>query len=151
MPSNALKWGKTVTKANGGTTKLVFETVNGLVTFGDRNQLKYVIGSAGTGKQAHHFIPWGKQSENIVQQAAKDPRAFHMNESFNGIPLDIAVHNGSHPLYDARVQARMQELTNTYGANITPAQAYDGLVDIISDIRTAIGNNLTTNINNLIF
>lgn len=151
VPAGALKWGKIVAKVGGGHTKLIFDTIDGVIHFGNRSQLRKVLGLAvGDARQAHHIIPWGKQIENIVQQAAKDPRAFHMNEAINGIPLENTVHFGSHPNYDNRVLQRFELLNDTF-QNITPEQAYDGLIDIIHDIKTAIINNPNTHIDDLIF
>lgn len=74
-----------------------------------------------------------------------------MNEVLNGIPLNTAIHSVSHSAYDQRVLTRLNQIKNLYGPNMTPQQAYNGLSDLISDIRTAIINNPNTHINQLIF
>ncbi len=139
----------------GTKVKLVWKIgVDGFVNFGSTgSKLRKVLGMAPyaqDARQAHHIIPWAKQTENVVQQAAKDPRAFHMNEALNGIPLDNSVHLGSHTDYDNKILQKLIDLNNAY-PNITPEQAYDGLTNIINNIRTAIKNNPTTHVNNLVF
>ncbi|WP_284651127.1 AHH domain-containing protein [Flavobacterium terrisoli] len=135
-----------------GTTKLIWKVAaNGVLQFGNRGQLRKVLNLVvGDGLQAHHIIPWNKQSKSIVQRAAKSENAFHMNEALNGIPLSTAVHNGSHAHYDNLIQERFDLFNETF-PNATPDQCYDFVVDLIQDIRTAIQNNPTTPINELIF
>lgn len=130
--------------------KLVWKNVDGVIKFGDRGQLRKVLGmgtSAVDARQAHHIIPWAKQSHPAVQKAAKSSNAFHMNEALNGIPLNNAVHNGSHANYDNLVQIRL----NAIPANATPNQAYEEILDIINDIKNAIQNNPGVPINQLNF
>ncbi|TGD58259.1 AHH domain-containing protein [Flavobacterium humi] len=151
---SALKVSSTVPTVYAVATKvkLTWKIKNGFLTFGQREQLRKVLGMAASSvdpRQAHHLIPWAKQTNEVVQKAAK--YGFHMNEALNGIPLSNAVHNGSHAVYDQRVVDRLMEIRNQYGANMTPQQAYNGLSNLIHDIRTAILNNPNTPINQLIF
>ena len=74
-----------------------------------------------------------------------------MNEALNGIPLDNSVHLGSHGNYDIKIQQKLTDLINEHGSDITPGQAYDGLMDIINGVRTAIQNNPATHVNDLVF
>ena len=130
--------------------KLVWKNVDGVIKFGDRGQLRKVLGmgtSAVDARQAHHIIPWAKQSHPAVQKAAKSSNAFHMNEALNGIPLNTAVHSGSHSNYDNLVQGYLDAIPNT----ATPDQAYNAINTLINNIRTAIQNNPTTPINQLSF
>ncbi|BFM43856.1 hypothetical protein CFS9_24970 [Flavobacterium sp. CFS9] len=64
-----------------------------------------------------------------------------MNDALNGTPLSTAIHNGSHTHYDNLVEGRLQSIIKQYGPNMTPDQAYKGLTDLISDIKTAIQNS----------
>jgi hypothetical protein len=128
--------------------KLTWKVVNGVIDFGNRSDLRKVLGLLpGNPNQAHHLIPWAKQTHPAIQKAAKSGSAFHMNEALNGIPLSTAVHNGSHTHYDNLVQGYL----NAIPANATPQQAYNKVVDLINDIRTAIANNPNTPINQLNF
>lgn len=130
--------------------KLVWKVVGNVVTFGDRGQLRKILGmgsSAVDPRQAHHIIPWNKQSKEIVQKAAKSSNAFHMNEALNGIPLSTAVHNGSHANYDNVIQIKFDQFN---ASNATPDECYNFLTDLIQDVRTWIANNPNTPINNII-
>jgi hypothetical protein len=132
----------------GTKIKLVWKVgASGVIQFGSRNQLRKVLGITASNIQAHHIIPWAKQTHPAIQKAAKSGNAFHMNEALNGIPLSTAVHNGSHAHYDNLVQIRL----NAIPTNATPQQAYNQIVDLINDIRIAIANNPNTPINQLNF
>lgn len=146
------KFGIKIAATATGTTKFVWKVTNNVIQFGNRGQLRKVLNLAvGNPLVAHHIIPWAKSTNEVIQKAAKFGNAFHMNEALNGIPLSAAVHNGSHAAYDQRVVDRLIDIKNQYGSNMTPQQAYDGVVELINDIRTAIQNNPTTPINQLIF
>lgn len=136
------------------TTKTTLKwivTSDGVIHFGNneycRKQLRAVLKITDSNKQAHHIIPWAKSSHPAVQKAAKSNNEFHMNEALNGIPLQNTIHNGSHGNYDARVVARL----NAIPGSATPDEAYDAIMDIISDIRAAIQAYPNTKINDLIF
>lgn len=138
-----------ITLANGTKTTLKWVVkADNAVNFGERAQLRKVIGLAvGDARQAHHILPWARQSHPAIQKAAKAADSFHMNEALNGIALNNAVHLGSHTVYDANVFRRL----NLIPANASPAEAKAELLNIIADIRSAIQNNPTTHVNNLIF
>ncbi|QLC67555.1 AHH domain-containing protein [Flavobacterium sp. LPB0248] len=132
----------------GTKVKLVWKVSGDLITFGSRSQLRKVLGLAiGDLRQAHHIIPWNKQSKAVIQKASKSQHAFHMNEALNGIPLENAVHNGSHARYDDLIQGYLNRIPD----NATPDQCYEAVTDIINKVRTAIANNPNTHINQLIF
>lgn len=130
--------------------KLVWKVTANGVSFGSRSQLRKVLGLAvGDLRQAHHIIPWNKQSKEIVQKAAESGNAFHMNEALNGIPLNTSVHNGSHSAYDNIIEQKFINFRNN-NPNATPQECYDFLVNLINNIRTWILNNPTSHINNLV-
>lgn len=136
-----------VTSTSKTTLKWMVKTGD-IVTFGDRSQLRKILKLApGDIRQAHHIIPWGKSTHPAIQKAAKSNKEFHMNEAFNGIPLNTAVHNGSHLNYDNNVMAKL----NLIPANATPEQAYNKVLELVNNIRSAIIANPNTHINNLIF
>lgn len=150
--SSGTKFGIKIAETATGTTKFIWKVSNGVIEFGNRGQLRKVLNLAvGNPLVAHHIIPWAKSTNEVIQKAAKSANAFHMNSALNGIPLTTAVHNGSHAAYDQRVVDRLLEIRNTYGPNMTPDQAYAGLMDLIQDIKTAILNNPGTPINNIVF
>lgn len=70
-----------------------------------------------------------------------------MNDAINGIPLSNSVHLGSHDHYNDLIQGYLDDIP----PNATPQQAYDEIIDIISDVRTAIQNNPNIPINHLNF
>lgn len=82
-----------------------------------------------------------------IQKAALSSNAFHLNEALNGIPLSSAVHSGSHANYTNLVKQRLDAIPSNY----TPNQVYDEVMDIISDIRSAISSHPNTPINQLLF
>ena len=132
------------------TTLVWVRKANNIIGFGDRAQLRKVLKLAvGDTRQAHHIIPWAKQSHPAVQKAAiangKNP--FHMNDALNGIPLSNSLHLGSHTHYDNLVQGYLQAIP----ANATPDQALDAVNALINKIRTAINNNPGVHINQLNF
>lgn len=132
----------------GGTVKLVWKVTANGIDFGNRSQLRKVLGLVtGDARQAHHIIPWGKGSHPAVQKAAKSSEAFHLNEAMNGIPLSTAIHNGSHAHYDSLVQAYLDAIPST----ATPDQAYNAVKALINNIKTAIQNNPGVPINQINF
>ena len=135
----------------GSKVKLVWKVAaGGVIQFGSRGQLRKVLGLLpGNPLQAHHIIPWNKQSKEIVQKAAKSGNAFHMNEALNGIPLSTAAHNGSHANYDNVIQIKFNQFKLS-NPDATPDECYNFLVDLINDIRTWILNNPNVPINNIV-
>ena len=119
-----------------------------IITFGNRGQLRKVLNLAtGDARQAHHIIPWGTSTHPAIQKAASNANAFHMNEALNGIPLNTSVHLGSHGNYDNLIRQRLDDIPE----NATPDEAYEQVLEIIDDVRSAISANPNTHINNLVF
>lgn len=56
-----------------------------LIEFGNRSQLRDVLGITDKVMEAHHKIPWSLAENKVVQQAAE--AGFHMNDEINGIAL----------------------------------------------------------------
>lgn len=139
----------------GTKIKLTWKVLaDGTIYFGSNNtcraQLRKVLGLVvGDARQAHHIIPLNKQSKSIVQKASKSGNAFHMNEALNGIPLNTAVHSGSHSSYDNVIQTKF-DIFSANNPNATPDECYEFLTDLIQEIRTWIINNPNTPINNII-
>lgn len=66
---------------------------DGFITFGNRGQLRKVLGLAkGNPNQAHHIIAWASEvTEHVVVQRAAT-NGFHMNEAVNGLAV---AHGGT--------------------------------------------------------
>lgn len=73
-----------------------------------------------------------------------------MNEALNGIPLENAVHFGSHADYDKIIQRKLDTFMQS-NPNATPEECYKKIMEIIQEVRTAITNSPNTPINNLKF
>ena len=101
-------------------------------------------------RQVHHIIPWELFDNPVVQKASLSSNAFHMNEALNGIPLSNIQHYGSHANYNARIEQYLNNW-NAANPNATPDQAYNYAMYIIQKAKTAIQNNPTIKINDLIF
>lgn len=135
--------------------RLVWKVTAEGITFGSngwcRKQLRQALGMVtGDARQAHHIIPLNKQSHAVVQKAAQSKNAFHMNEAQNGIPLENAVHFGSHADYDKIIQRKLDTFMQS-NPNATPEECYKKIMEIIQEVRTAITNSPNTPINNLKF
>ncbi|MDY7395726.1 AHH domain-containing protein [Aureibaculum sp. 2210JD6-5] len=147
VPTNAFNWTKVIA-VGSKNVKLNFEKINGIVDFGSSgSKLRTILGITDSSFQAHHIIPWAKRTHDAVQKAAKSSKAFHINEALNGIPMHTDFHFGSHPNYSNLVQQRLDAIN----LGQTADEVFDEVLDIISDIRTAIQNNPTTHINQLTF
>jgi len=143
---------KTINLATGSVTLKWLRKTDGLIDFGDRGDLRKVLGLAtGDPKRAHHMIPWQWREHPVIQKAAQGQNPFHMNEAINGFALDAVRHNGSHNAYNTLVYNKLQQIANTYGNNLTPQIARQELEQLLNSIRTAITNNPNTHINNLAF
>ncbi|PKP18234.1 MAG: hypothetical protein CVU07_02435, partial [Bacteroidetes bacterium HGW-Bacteroidetes-23] len=60
---------------------LVWKITSNIISFGDRAQLRNVLGLgsfASNGLHAHHLIPWDFRNWSIIQKAAKSGDAWHM-------------------------------------------------------------------------
>ncbi len=141
-----------VNLASGAKTTLKWiKRTDNFIDFGDRGQLRTVLGLAkGDARVAHHVIPWDFWDNPVVQTAAKHNDAFHLNELLNGIPLSTAVHSGNHLSYITKIRNRLTTAVNL-NPNLTPENAKVILTNLINDIKTAIQNNPTTHIDNLPF
>lgn len=96
---------------------------------------------------AHHIIPLNKQGHEVVQKAARSSNAFHLNEALNGIPIENAVHYGSHAAYDNRILNYLDAIPE----NATPDQAFNAIQSIINTVRTAIQNHTNVPLNQIVF
>lgn len=142
------KFLKAITKADGGTTKLVFDTVNGIIDFGNRGQLAQVLNTSGTSLRAHHVIPWRFNDNPIVQAAAKYNKHWHPNDFFNGKEVEYVRHSGSHDTYDTWVRSKLR-LLETRGIHNSPEQAYNELLELAETLKNIIDANPNTRINDL--
>ncbi len=132
---------------------IVRQTDN-IITFGGRNQAafrKKLNMVAGDSRIAHHIIPRALYYHPAIQKAAQAAtnQGFHLDTALNGIPVSQIRHNnGAHTNYTNRV---FQKLTAEIPANATPAEAYQGVLSVINDIRAAINANPNVTINQLQF
>lgn len=132
--------------------KLTWKIIGGVVTFGDRAQLRKVLGmgsSAVDPRQAHHLIPWSSQSKMAVQRAAQSGSAFHMNEALNGIPVAAWRNQPNHQTYNNVINAKLDDFRDL-NQNATPQECYDFLIDLIQDIRTWVINNPNKHLNEIV-
>ena len=142
------KWAlTTIALANGKTLNLLHKSINGIIDFGSRSQLREVLQITSPSLQAHHIIPWGIQSHKIIQDAAKSRSAFHMNEFLNGIPIDSWRNQPNHNVYNDLIKSKLDALPT----NLSPNDAYDELVKILEKARQAIKDNPTKHLNEITF
>ena len=120
----------TVKCANGTKTTLKFvRNADGLLDFGTSHQLAKILGTEGTGLQAHHLISWNLRNEPLVQKAAET--GFHINSATNGVALEKYTKligdglHANHPAYDDFIQHTFEEyvITNKGYKNITGESA----------------------------
>ena len=147
----------------GKSYDLVMTVKNGIITFGNRSQLRKVLDITDSNIEAHHLIPWKHSDNELVQRAAgSNSTPFHMNHPDNGLPVEKFRTNtnpngqhANHPKYNDYVEDRMerewQDLIDAYGgeANISPEVARGKLEEIIDELRTDILNNPNKKINEL--
>ena len=147
------KWAlTTIALANGKTIKLLWKSVNGIIDFGNRSDLRKVLQiNTGMPVQAHHIIPWAKGTDPLVQAAARARNPFHMNEFKNGFPLHESRHMGSHPNYDARVQNALNIIKQSLGTNPDPNMAAEALRNLTDRITNAIRIQADKRIDDVIF
>jgi hypothetical protein len=143
---------KTLTLSSGAKSTLRWLKRNdNIIEFGDRGQLRTVLGLVkGDPRLAHHIIPWILRDHNVIQKAANHKQAFHMNELFNGIPLEHAAHSGGHSIYIQKVTQRL-DIFDQFRPIATYQEAQIFVEQLIGDIRTAIQNNPNTHLNFLSF
>ena len=144
-----------IVTAGGKTALKWIRLTNNVVSFGDRRQLRRVLGVTSSSMHAHHIIPWEFASHEIVQSAAKtsSTNTFHMNELLNGIALDKTVHVEvfAHPVYNSKVFAELERIKGNYGSNLTPLVARQELETLIGKIRNWIQQNPSVSIENITF
>ncbi|WP_028284237.1 AHH domain-containing protein [Olleya marilimosa] len=135
---------KVLNQTTQGVIGLVFKVSDsGLISFGDRNILKHVIGSAGTGLHAHHIIPWDFRNHDLVQKAANSAGGFNMNEAINGIPLPSGSHLNGHPSYSTKVN---DILDNINVDGMDNDEAYTVLSNFINYLDNLINSNQSLNL-----
>lgn len=146
-----------IVTAGGKTALKWIRLTNNVVSFGDRRQLRRVLGITSSSMQAHHIIPWEFVSHEVVQTAAKAPstKAFHMNELINGIALERAVHieGFAHPTYSSKISLALQDILDRYAVNnitLTPELARTELEGVIGKVRTWIQSNPGVNLDNIV-
>lgn len=132
---------------------LMFKAADGFIKFTrDQDAFRRALGLVkGDGWIAHHLIPFGLADRPLVQKAAEG--GFHINDVLNGLVVTSLQQSGSHPQYDAKVIASMQNIITSYGgiANMTSAQAISELTNLINRIKTEIVNHPGVPLNDLIF
>lgn len=128
--------------------KLTWKVVGDIIDFGNRGQLRKVLGLAvGNLDQAHHIMPWAWRNHDIIQKAASSGSAFHMNEALNGIAVAAWRNQPNHNIYNNLLKSKLDALPS----NLTPEQAYNQLTNIVNQAKQAIINNPNTHLNDLIF
>tara|TARA_R110001606_G_scaffold84439_1_gene192097 strand:+ start:1798 stop:3954 length:2157 start_codon:yes stop_codon:yes gene_type:complete len=138
--SGSGKFLKKIIKVNGGSTKLVYSVIDGVVTFGNRTQLAHVIGTLGTGHHAHHIIPWDSASLDLVQKAAKAEKHFHLNEILNGVPRLPGAHLTGHSIYNERVLNIIRSIHNS-NPNMSYDDAYREIANFAEYLKDLIQRN----------
>lgn len=128
---------KTITNPQGKKIDIVWykDNVTGKITFGDRGQLREVLGlPKGDPRVAHHIVPVNVCIDNTnggqVIQVLGAKGLFHMNQSGNGIPISTP---GSHPAYDARVRFHLNNIWIQNQNNITTMNT--SVITLIQQIR----------------
>lgn len=131
-----------------GSTVLMVKKANGLWTWTrDSYAFRKTLGLVpGDGLIAHHILPLGRETHQLIQRAAN--AGFDLNKGVNGIPLNPAIHGYSHSIYSEKVMIAMD---NVYNSNMTPQQAVTALQNLVGRIKVEIINNPNTPINNLNF
>ncbi|MHA7056063.1 AHH domain-containing protein [Aquimarina sp. M1] len=124
---------KMAIKVGDNVINLSYKVVNGVVDFGSRGKLAEVIGTVA-GQEAHHLLPWGKRTHQVIQEAAYD--GFHMNARKNGRALEKfsaltgdGLH-GNHPAYDRFVEFRLDQFEANINA-LSPENASEFLDEML--------------------
>ena len=148
----AVKTLKTIGQS-GRTYKLTYKIINNIVSFGESNalraQLRLILQTA-KGYAAHHVIPLALSGHDVIQAAARSKYAFHINEFYNGINISTLYHSGNHPNYSKRVADALDKI-RTDNPKLNPEACFQKVQDLLQEIRTAIINNPTTNIDNIVW
>jgi hypothetical protein len=127
--STGAKWmGKAIKFADGTSDFLKWtKNAKGLIEFGERSQLRKVMGLVDNAMEAHHVIPWALRENSVVQRAAE--AGFHMNDVLNGIGLKkyskelLDGLHGNHPAYTDYVTSQLTLFAKDMGSKLTPEAA----------------------------
>ncbi|OWY25897.1 hypothetical protein C7N43_33160 [Sphingobacteriales bacterium UPWRP_1] len=157
--STGAKFGyKIITTAGRKVTLTLTRLPTGIISFGNKSQLRSVLAMAPITvdpRQAHHLIPWGKRTENLVQHAAGAQFPFHIDEFSNGLPIAAWRNQPNHQLYDQRVVQVMDniefDLISEYGslALVPPQIAANRLRQLETMLTTKILENPTLHLNDI--
>ncbi len=148
-------------KVAGKTVKLTFKKIDGLISFGNRSQLRDILNINEALYEAHHIVPWAKKTDGVVQKAAD--AGFHMNDPTNGVALEKFSRitgdglHGNHPAYDTFVQKQLDDFQRDF-PNATGQQAKDfletelipDLIDYIEAAKNYTGGNLNDYFKNVV-
>uniref|UniRef100_UPI00404B414F AHH domain-containing protein n=3 Tax=Gelidibacter sp. TaxID=2018083 RepID=UPI00404B414F len=129
--------------------QLTWKVVGNSIEFGNRNQLRKVLGLTDNALQAHHIMPWAWRNHDVVQKAAKSGNAFHMNEALNGIAVAAWRNQPNHTAYSNLIKSKL-DLFSLQNPNATPQECYNFLSNLIQDIRNWVINNPNSHLNNLV-
>ncbi len=150
-------WGATGAKfaiktVAGGISLAIVKNADGFYEVARNQQLfRKVLGMVkNDGRIAHHIIPFALQTNPVIQKAMLSKNAFMINEALNGIPVNSAVHVGSHSNYNNIIKTYLNNW-NSSNPNATPDQAYNFAMFVIQKAKTAIQNNPNIKINDLTF
>ena len=126
---------------------------NGLIDFGDRNDLARILGTTDN-VEAHHIVSWAIGRDNpVIQKAALD--GFHLNMVENGIGLEKYTKligdglHGNHPAYDAYIRFRLNNFATsnpTYDAVSANKFLQESLIPEIK-IKISEAKNSPLNLN----
>ena len=146
----------TIKCADGTSTALKFvRNTDGLLEFGSPQQLAKILGTEGTGKQAHHIISWKFKDNAIVQKAAET--GFHLNSAVNGVALEKYTKligdglHANHPAYTTFIEKQLNSFVSMNKGKYSPEQAKTFLEDkVIPFLKKEIDKckNADVNINN---
>ncbi len=154
------KYAGIVVLVKGVAHTLEVKKVGAIFEFGNRADLRTVMGITDATKEAHHIIPWTHSINPLVQKAADSKKAFHMNHAQNGRELEkfrLDTGNGTHgnhPKYNEKVKEKMDllwsQLQTHYGVgNVSPDVAKAKLIELQNSIGAHIDANPTIKINDL--
>ena len=129
--------------------KLTWIVIGNTVEFGNRGQLRKVLGITASNIQSHHLISWSSQTKMAVQKAAKYGSAFHMNEELNGIAVAAWRNQPNHQNYNNIINGKLDAFRDDF-PNATPQQCYTFLTNLINDIKTWIVNNPNSHLNDIV-
>jgi hypothetical protein len=146
-----VKWAKyakkTLNLSNGRKTTLKWLSVDNIIYFGDRRQLRRVLEIPdGSPLIAHHVIPIEYKKHPIIQAAAKYiNNPFHMNSKTNGWPISKSQHSTSHSTYNALILQGLEQVFSK-SPTLDPKICSQEVERIISKVRVALSSN-NTNMN----